>query len=453
MMMPLLARADALAGGGSGAVRGSGGWPAPLGAVHLDGAPALVHSLTDPYMTAALPMFLAVGVLLWTAIELPVTAGRLPGLRRAAALLLGLALFAAPLLTVALAFSLLGPASSVTRWLTILALIVCSGTSVVAAALGCDLLARIGLSRRTVLVLDNPPEWTHIGAHPAPGHDPSFRVAEIRPAYGCPALAADGLRKAKIWGVVTADDAAFTSAELQRDCRRAGVRLLREDEFRERWLRRVDIDRLRPGTIAAARSERRAGGGFGRRAADIALSIVLLVVTLPISILAAILIKLESSGSVLYRQERVGLHGKPFLLTKFRSMRSDAEAAAGPQWANLADPRATRIGTLMRRTRIDELPQLWNVLRGEMSIIGPRPERPYFVEQLSARLPCYNDRSLVKPGITGWAQVNYRYGASIEDARVKLAYDLYYVRHRSALLDLRILAATVRVVLRQEGAR
>jgi exopolysaccharide biosynthesis polyprenyl glycosylphosphotransferase len=189
-----------------------------------------------------------------------------------------------------------------------------------------------------------------------------------------------------------------------------------------------------------------------RRMADIVLGLALLVFTLPLMVLMAVLIRIDSPGPALYRQERVGLYGRPFTLLKFRSMRTDAEAR-GPVWAAQRDPRVTRVGQFIRLTRIDELPQLLNVLRGEMSFIGPRPERPHFVEQLERVLPFYRDRALVKPGLTGWAQVNYPYGASVEDARAKLSYDLYYVKHRSLLLDLMILIATVRVVLFQRGAR
>jgi lipopolysaccharide/colanic/teichoic acid biosynthesis glycosyltransferase len=169
-------------------------------------------------------------------------------------------------------------------------------------------------------------------------------------------------------------------------------------------------------------------------------------------LLTAALIKLDSAGPVLYRQERVGLGGRHFTLLKFRSMRPDAEQR-GPVWAASGDPRVTRVGGIIRLVRIDELPQLLNILRGEMSFIGPRPERPHFVAQLERELPFYADRLLVKPGLTGWAQVNYPYGASVEDARAKLSYDLYYVKHRSLLLDLLILLGTVRVVLFQRGAR
>ena len=192
--------------------------------------------------------------------------------------------------------------------------------------------------------------------------------------------------------------------------------------------------------------------GTVRRLRDITGSLLLLFLTLPLCLLVACLIKLESRGPVMYRQERVGLHGKVFTLLKFRSMRQDAEAR-GPAWAQQQDPRVTRVGAFIRRTRIDELPQLINVLKGEMGFVGPRPERPHFVDQLAEVIPFYRDRACVKPGITGWAQVNYPYGASIEDARQKLSYDLYYVKHRNLFLDVLILFATVRVILFQEGAR
>ena len=188
------------------------------------------------------------------------------------------------------------------------------------------------------------------------------------------------------------------------------------------------------------------------RLRDVTICAGLLVATLPVALAAACLIKIDSPGPVFYRQLRTGLHGQPFTLLKFRSMRLDAECG-GPCWAAVQDPRVTRIGGFLRATRIDELPQLLNVLRGEMSLIGPRPERPHFVAQLAEVIPGYTDRTAILPGITGWAQVNYPYGASVEDARHKLAYDLYYVHHRGRLLDLRILLATIRVVLLGIGAR
>lgn len=189
-----------------------------------------------------------------------------------------------------------------------------------------------------------------------------------------------------------------------------------------------------------------------RRVRDIAGSAVLLALAMPLLLMVACLIKCGSHGPVLYRQQRIGLHGRSFSLLKFRSMRVDAEAA-GPCWASVRDPRVTRVGAVIRALRIDELPQLVNVLRGEMSLVGPRPERPHFTVQLACVIPRYNERTCVLPGITGLAQVRYPYGASVEDARAKLHYDLQYLENRSLLFELYILAATVRVVLFRVGAR
>ena len=189
-----------------------------------------------------------------------------------------------------------------------------------------------------------------------------------------------------------------------------------------------------------------------RRVFDVLGSLMLLLTMMPMLLVVACLIKLDSPGPVLYRQRRVGLHGRSFTLLKFRSMRIDAEAG-GPCWAVETDPRVTRIGAFIRATRVDETPQLLNVLLGEMSLVGPRPERPFFAEQLARIIPRYEERTIVLPGITGWAQVNFPYCASVEDARAKLAYDLFYIHNRTLLLDLRILLATVRVVILRIGAR
>ena len=231
------------------------------------------------------------------------------------------------------------------------------------------------------------------------------------------------------------------------------VEVLGEAAFWERHLRRVDVDHLTPEWFTAlGHAPRHWVWERLYRAADVVTSLVLLLFTLPLMLLVAVLVRLDSPGPVLYRQERIGKDSVPFVLLKFRSMNSNAEAR-GPAWAQRQDPRVTRVGSLMRRTRIDELPQLINVLRGEMSLIGPRPERPHFVEQLAAVIPFYRERARVKPGLTGWAQVNFPYGASVEDARAKLSYDLYYVKNHTPILDLMILFATVRVILFQEGAR
>jgi len=190
-----------------------------------------------------------------------------------------------------------------------------------------------------------------------------------------------------------------------------------------------------------------------KRLFDIASSSVLLALASPIMLLTMLAIKLESEGPIIYRQERVGLGGKVFMCLKFRSMRTDAEKDGVAVWAKKNDSRVTRVGAFIRKTRIDELPQILSVLKGEMSIVGPRPERPSFVNQLKQQIPYYDIRHSVKPGVTGWAQVRYSYGASLEDALHKHQYDLYYVKNNSLFLDLLILFETVSVVLFREGAQ
>jgi exopolysaccharide biosynthesis polyprenyl glycosylphosphotransferase len=177
-----------------------------------------------------------------------------------------------------------------------------------------------------------------------------------------------------------------------------------------------------------------------------------LFLSLPLGVLTAILIKIDSRGPVLYKQERVGKNGRPFVLTKFRSMRVDAEKA-GPVWASKTDERTTRVGRIIRKIRIDEIPQFWNIVRGEMSFVGPRPERPHFVAQLAQEIPYYEQRHLIAPGLTGWAQIKYPYGASIEDARQKLQYDLFYIKNYSLLLDAIILFETIKIILFGRGAQ
>lgn len=189
-----------------------------------------------------------------------------------------------------------------------------------------------------------------------------------------------------------------------------------------------------------------------KRLLDVALSLALLAFLAPLLVLTAVAIKLDSPGPVLYRQRRVGFGGREFEVFKFRSMIADAEAD-GPQYAAIKDKRITRIGAVIRKFRIDEIPQAINVLRGEMSFVGPRPERPEFVRELEQEIPLYHCRHLVKPGITGWAQVKYEYAASVEGARTKLRYDLYYIRHFSPALDLLIVLMTIRVAVFGLGSR
>jgi sugar transferase (PEP-CTERM system associated) len=236
-------------------------------------------------------------------------------------------------------------------------------------------------------------------------------------------------------------------------CKVEGINVVDYQTFWERENGRIDIEALQPSWLIYSDGFRLSPfNNAMKRAFDILVSLGLLVVALPVMAIAALAVHLESPGPVLYRQERVGFGAKGFNILKFRSMRDDAERD-GIRWAANSDPRITRVGHIIRKFRIDELPQLFNVLRGDMSFVGPRPERPFFVAQLAKAIPFYGERHSVKPGITGWAQVNYPYGASIEDAKQKLAYDLYYVKNRTLFLDLVILVHTVRVILFSEGAR
>lgn len=234
-----------------------------------------------------------------------------------------------------------------------------------------------------------------------------------------------------------------------------GVHVNEISTFLERETGRVDLDSVNPSWLIFSdgfSSGRMVSSAF-KRLFDIGASLLLLVLTLPLVLVTAIAIRFESKGPAFYRQRRVGLYGVGFDVIKLRSMRQDAEVGGKAVWAEKDDPRITRIGRVIRKLRIDELPQCWSVLKGEMSFVGPRPERPQFVEDLEQKLPYYAERHMVKPGITGWAQINYPYGASIEDSRQKLEYDLFYAKNYSPFLDLLILLQTIRVVLFPAGAR
>lgn len=234
-----------------------------------------------------------------------------------------------------------------------------------------------------------------------------------------------------------------------------GVHVNDLSSFLERETGRVDLDSVNPSWFIFSdgfSSGRRLSTTF-KRGFDIFLSFLLLLLTGPVILLFALLIRLESRGGSFFKQERVGLYGQKFNILKLRSMRADAEPNGKAIWASENDPRITRIGNFIRKVRIDELPQAWSVLKGEMSFVGPRPERPQFVDDLQTQMPYYAERHIVKPGITGWAQINYPYGASTEDSRHKLEYDLYYAKNYTPFLDLLIILQTIRVVLWPEGAR
>jgi sugar transferase (PEP-CTERM system associated) len=236
------------------------------------------------------------------------------------------------------------------------------------------------------------------------------------------------------------------------DCKLQGVKVTDAATFFERETCQIRVDSLQPSWLVF-------GGGFDqsfvrtfmKRSFDLICSTLILAMTFPLMLAAALMVWMEDRGPIFYSQERVGKDGKTFRVLKFRSMRADAEKGGKPQWAAQNDPRVTRVGNFMRKTRIDELPQILNVFKGEMSFVGPRPERAYFVEQLIEVVPYYNVRHSIKPGITGWAQVRYGYGSSAEDALQKLQYDLYYVKNNSLFLDILILIDTLKVVLFRSG--
>lgn len=238
------------------------------------------------------------------------------------------------------------------------------------------------------------------------------------------------------------------------ECKMHGIRVTDVATFFEREKGHIRMDSLYPSWLVF-------GGGFDqslfrsviKRIFDVVACAILLVVTVPVMIVTAILILIEDGYPIFYQQERVGKGGDSFMVLKFRSMKKNAEKDQAPQWATTNDPRVTRIGKIIRKLRIDELPQILNVLKNEMSFVGPRPERPYFVDSLCAKVPYYNFRHTIKPGITGWAQVRYPYGSSVDDAIEKLQYDLYYVKNHSLFLDLIILIDTVEVVLFGKGGR
>jgi sugar transferase (PEP-CTERM system associated) len=260
----------------------------------------------------------------------------------------------------------------------------------------------------------------------------------------------DGISRIVVAEANAQDSAALSAALL--DCKVRGLEVEQAIDSYEKLSGRIWLEALRPDWLVYS-------DGFQppryywplKRLFDATAALLLLTLSAPLLAVIAMAIKRDSGGPVLFRQVRVGRHGREFVLFKFRTMRQDAETVTGPVWASENDQRVTRIGCFLRRYRLDELPQLFNVLRGEMSLIGPRPERPYFVKLLQAKIPYYELRHCIQPGVTGWAQVLYPYGASVEDSYEKLQYDLYYAKHLSLGFDLRILVRTVKVVLFGRG--
>ena len=238
------------------------------------------------------------------------------------------------------------------------------------------------------------------------------------------------------------------------DCKLSGVNVLDLASYFERALGQIRLDSLKVGWLIFGEGFRQGTSRtFVKRVFDILVASILLLLSLPVMLITALLIGLEDGFPIFYRQERVGLNGRLFNVIKFRSMRRDAESDGKPRWASANDDRTTRVGRIIRKLRIDELPQLYSVLKGDMSMVGPRPERPYFVDQLTRDIPFYAVRHSVKPGVTGWAQVSYHYGASVDDSIQKLQYDLYYVKNHTLFLDIVVLFETVAVVVTARGAQ
>ncbi len=329
-----------------------------------------------------------------------------------------------------------------------------------------DRVASSALCRRTVLILGGGFLADACAALLTGDHGTGLGLAGVllqegeRPPPGVPVLGRylDVARVAAEHGVdrivvVSSERRGTLPVEALLDLKLRGVEVEEGIELFERVTGKVFVPALKPSDLVFGRGYRpRPVPLLLKRAFDVAAAALGLVLSAPLLLVAALAIKLDSPGPVLYAQVRAGVLGRSFTLRKLRSMRTDAEAR-GAVWATEDDPRVTRVGRLLRRSRIDELPQLWNVLVGEMSLVGPRPERPVFVDLLSREIPFFQQRLCMKPGVTGHAQVRCRYGASVDDAREKLAYDLFYIRRFSLWFDLSILVDTVKVVLLRIGSR
>jgi sugar transferase (PEP-CTERM system associated) len=345
-----------------------------------------------------------------------------------------------------------------------------TASAYLARALLSGLLARRLLRRKLLVVGAGERAWDLLFMLRKEGNSLEYEVALLHdPVFGPadPRLAADNallrlqgqdvLAAARHVGadqiIVAPDERRGMNVMHLLECKVAGFPVLQYLSFVEKEIRRVDLKRMEPGWLVYSDGfSFDAIDRFLKRIFDIAISSALLLLATPLLLGAMLAIRTEGPGPIFYRQERVTRNGRVFSILKLRTMRVDAEAS-GAVWARERDNRITRAGAFLRRSRIDELPQLWNVLKGEMSFVGPRPERPMFVDDLATRIPLYRERHIVKAGLTGWAQINYPYGASIDDARSKLSYDLYYVKNFSILFDFVILLQTLRVVLWPSGVR
>ncbi len=292
-------------------------------------------------------------------------------------------------------------------------------------------------------------------------HDPSIDLAGV---VDDPATASRGrtvlgpasdvesiVRRNEVQRLVIDRGTAIPNDILLR-LRLADVHIIDTASFYERLTGRLSPESFRDDDLFLERAASNVLYRLTSHVLDRAVAMLGLILAAPLLAATALAIKLESRGPVFYSQERIGANGKPFRIYKFRSMRQDAETKSGPVWAQAGDTRVTRIGKWLRKLRIDEIPQLWSVIRNDMALVGPRPEREFFIEELEREIPHYGQRHLVKPGVTGWAQINYSYGASVDDAFIKLQFDLYYIKHRSLAIDIAILLRTIKVVVLQKGA-
>ncbi len=296
-----------------------------------------------------------------------------------------------------------------------------------------------------ILIVGSGPFAIEIARETLGRPDAGFRVIGF--VDSDPALVGQSLINPKVIGLTS----ELRSIVKKENIDRIVVAIEESASFYERLTGRVLLDMIRPSwLIFSSRGQRARVNELSRVIMHRAIALTGALLSLPIAVVTAILIKIDSRGPVLYRQERVGKNGRVFTLMKFRSMRIDAEKD-GPVWAKTEDQRMTRVGRIIRKIRVDEIPQFWNILRGDMNFVGPRPERPHFVSQLAQEIPFYEQRHLIPPGLTGWAQIKYPYGASIEDAKQKLQYDLYYIKNQSLTLDATILFETVKTILFGKG--
>ena len=372
-----------------------------------------------------------------------------------------------------------------TEWLTlrswtILVHLAATSVFVVVVRLRIDALLRRYAVTTRIAIVGTGPEAHGIGQqvlkHPETGHEVAFFVATATTAGGAEAaiqlrVANPGVCSVPVMPpgsiaalvhehrikrilVATADVGADLPVEELLQCKADGISIEDGHTFYERMLGRILVADLQPSWLIFSEGFTRSKWALAvKRVVDVVLATALLVATAPLCALVSLAIKLEDGGPVLFGQRRLGRHGVPFTVLKFRSMRVDAEAESGPAWAQADDPRVTRIGRWIRDLRIDEIPQAWNVLRGDMSFVGPRPERPEFIEILRAAIPYYDHRHAMRPGITGWAQVNFPYGATVEDGRHKLEYDLYYLKNFSVVMDVVVIIRTLKILLFGWGSR